>query len=165
MLGRAKNMKLRYKIGMGVATGAAVLAGGGAAFAYFTSTGSGSGTGAVGSTQALTIHQASVTYNGPGSTTSLMPGDTATVTFTLDNPGGNEYVGAIKLANWTSDKTGCDSTSQPTWITMTDVSVTKDYGHGLAQAVTNSGTIKFNDTAGSQDACQGANLTFNYTSN
>ncbi|HWE55773.1 MAG TPA: hypothetical protein VG435_09680 [Acidimicrobiales bacterium] len=48
MLGRVKNMKLRYKIGAGVATAAAVVAGGGAAFAYFTTTGSNTGTASTG---------------------------------------------------------------------------------------------------------------------
>ena len=165
MLGRIKNMKLRYKVGVGVATGAALLGGGGAAFAYFTSTGSGTGTGTVGSSQALTINQASITYNGPGSTTALTPGDTATVSFTVDNPGGNEYVQNISLASWTSDKTGCDSTTDPTWITMPAVTVNHDFGHGNTQAVTGNGTITFNDLSVSQNACQGATLTFNYSSN
>jgi hypothetical protein len=150
---------------IGLAAGLA-LGAGGAAFAYFTSTGAGTGTGTVGSSSAVTVVQDSITYNGPsdGLGTSLKPGDTATVAFGITNPGGNEHVGAIHLASWTSDKTGCDSTSQPTWITMPDVTVNQDFGTGTDQTTGDTGTITFNDL-GNQDVCQGASLTFSYTSN
>ena len=35
-----------------------------------------------------------------------MPGDTATVSFSITNPGGNQFVNAIHLASWTSNKFG-----------------------------------------------------------
>ena len=169
MLGRIKNMKLRYKVGMGVATGAAILGGGGAAFAYFTTTGSGTGTGTVGSSQALTIHQTGIVYGNAGNDNALVPGTSATVTFTVDNPSsGHQQLGTIHLQSWSSNKAGCNSSAdngaETTWITMPDVAVNQDYAPGSGQAVTPTGTITFNNLATTdQSACKGATLTFNYT--
>lgn len=136
----------------------------GAAFAYFTTTGGGTGTGAVGSPSALVIHQASIAYsNDP--TNALLPGTSATVTFTVDNPSsGNQQLGTISLASWTSDKAGCNSVTQPTWITMVPDVVNTDYAPGSSQAVSGSSVITFNNTETPQNACVGAVLTFTYAS-
>ena len=101
MLGRAKNMKLRYKIGMGVATGAAVLAGGGAAFAYFTTTGSGTGQGAVGTATSWTVTAA--TESG-----TIYPGQgTETIGYTVTNPGsGYQELNTLSVAVNTVSSTG-----------------------------------------------------------
>lgn len=151
-----------------VMAGVAAVAGGGiVAVAYFTTTGSGSGSGSVGTSSAMTVHQATITYSNPApADNALMPGTSATVTFTVDNPSsGQQYVNAISLASWTSNKTGCDSVTHSTWITMPDVSVAHDYAPSNGQTVTPTGTITFNDLAVDQSVCKGATLTFSYTSN
>ena len=84
MLGRIKNMKWQYKVGVGVATGAAIIAGGGAAFAYFTATGSNtSGAASVGTSRSWTI-------NSPTPTgTDLYPDQgSETFAFVVTNAGG-----------------------------------------------------------------------------
>lgn len=140
-----------------------------AAFAYFTSTGSGSGTGATGSSQAVTVVQDSIAYNGPGGSTNLMPGDTATVAFGITNPGGNEYVASISLASWTSNTPlTCDSslTGQSGWFTMGTVTVGADFAHGTDLTTGKTGTITFNDDpTHDQTPCAGKTITFSYSSN
>jgi hypothetical protein len=147
----------------------------GTAVAYFTSSGSGTGTGTVGSSQALTISQSGITYNGPGGTADtpndFQPGDTASVTWTVSNTGGHENVNKVSLASWTSTTAGCNSTdtylgnSESGWFTMSAVTEGQDVPNGGPTALTNGGTITFVNQAYSQDICQGAAITFNYTSN
>jgi|HubBroStandDraft_6_1064221.scaffolds.fasta_scaffold589032_1 hypothetical protein len=151
---------------IGLAAGLA-LGGAGAAFAYFTSAGSGTGQASTGTSQTVTVVQDSIAYNGPASTSVFMPGDTATVAFGITNPGGNQEVGAIHLASWTSNSPStCDSTvgSESGWFTMPDVNVSHDFGHGTDQTTGDTGTITFNDL-GVQDACAGKTITFTYSSN
>jgi hypothetical protein len=150
-------------VAIGLAAGL-TLGAAGAAFAYFTSTGSGSGSGTVGTSQSVTVVQDSIAYNAP-STSNLVPGSTATVAFGITNTHGNEYVGSIHLASWTSSVTGCDSTTDPGWITMPDVTVNQNFPNGNDQTTGDTGTITFNDLNTNQNVCQGASLTFNYTSN
>ena len=140
-----------------VALGAAgLLALAGIAYAYFTSTGSGTGTATVGTAQAVTLH-------GTAATT-LFPGTSSTVTFTVDNPSaGTQRVGTIHLASVTTDAAhtpGCVTTD----FTMPDVGVNQSFPNGSGQTVTASGTLTMANT-GVQDACQGAPLTLNLTSN
>ena len=151
----------------GVAISAAVttmLAASIGAYAYFTTTGAGSGSGTVGSSKALVIHQAGITYsNAPENT--LMPGTSATVTFTVDNPSSaNQQLGTISVSSITTDAghPGCDTATNPTWFSTTTDAVDHDYAPGPGQAVTGSITVTFNDLNVSQDACKGAPLTFHY---
>jgi hypothetical protein len=157
-----KKFSLKKKLAAAVGA-AAIIAGAGVSYAYFTTTGSGSGSGATGTSSNLTLHQDTITYsNAPAN--NLVPGTSATVSFKVDNgSSGHQQLGTIKLANWTSDKTGCDSAAQPTWITMPDVPVNVDYAPGAGQIVTPTGTITFNNLAVAQDACKSASLTFNYS--
>jgi hypothetical protein len=154
----------------GIAAIAAAAMGVGA-FAYFTSTGSGSGNGTSGTSQAVTVAQDSITYNGPSGPTpyaSMAPGDTATVAFGITNPGGNEYVNQITLASWTSSNASvCASTvgSESSWFTMPAVSVGTDFPHGTDMTTGKTGTITFNDVNAIQNACAGLTITFNYSSN
>ena len=68
------------------AVGALVVAG--VAYAYFTSTGSGTGTATVGSSSTVTLH-ATIS-------TTLYPGSSSPVSFTVDNPSsGAQRVGTI----------------------------------------------------------------------
>ena len=143
-----------------VAIGALAVAAG--AYAYFTSTGSGTATATVGSGSAVTI-------KGTVSST-LYPGGSSPVTFTVDNPSSAaQRVGTITLASISVDAghSTCSKviTGGNPDFAMVAVVVNKTYGTGTNQAVTPTGTLTMNDTGVSQDACQGATLTLNLTSN
>ena len=132
------------------------------AYAYFTTTGSGTGSGTVGTNTALAINQAAISYSSPEN--ALMPGTSATVTFTVDNAStGHQQLGTIAVSSITTDlaHAGCDSTN-PTWFSTTTDVVNHDYAPGLAQAVSGSITISFNNLNVNQDVCKGAPLTFHY---
>jgi hypothetical protein len=167
-----------------VAAGAAIaltLGISGAAFAYFTSSGSGTGAGKTGSSQAVTVVQDSINYNNGGTSGSLspinfQPGDTAVVAFAITNPGGNEYVNTISLTGWTSNVAGCNSTDTDTadapstnseagWFTMSPVTVAQQFAHGTDETTGDTGTITFVNEPYIQNVCQGAAITFDYTSN
>jgi hypothetical protein len=145
---------------------AALAAGaGGAAFAYFTTSGSGSGNASVGTSTALVINQDSLTYSNGA---NLLPGTSATATFTADNPStGHQLLDTISVTSITSDKALCNTTDNPSWFDISDTNVVNaDYAPGNGQAVTGDLTVTFvNDTLASQDACKGAALTINYASN
>jgi hypothetical protein len=139
-----------------------VLAVAAVAYAYFTSTGSGTATATVGSSSAVTI-------KGTVSST-LYPGGSSPVTFTIDNPSsGAQRVGTITLASISVDA-GHSTCSKVVGggtpdFTMVGVAVNKVFPAGNGQAVTPTGTLTMNDTGVSQDPCQGATLTLNLTSN
>jgi hypothetical protein len=140
----------------------AVLAVAGVAYAYFTSTGSGTATATVGSGSAVAI-KGTVASN-------LYPGGSSNVTFTIDNPSsGAQRVGTITLASIAVDAghSTCSKviTGGTPDFTMASVVVNKVFASGNGQTVTPTGTLAMNDTGVSQDACQGATLTLNLTSN
>jgi hypothetical protein len=122
------------------------------AFAFFQAPGGGSGDASVGSASAIEL---SATTAG-----DLYPGGPARpVTITMDNPGsGNQFVDTVTLASVTSDKANCDTSA----FTMADVAVNSDIAAG--QTVSRTGSLTMAN-AGDQDACQGAALTLNLTSN
>lgn len=158
-----------------------VLLTAGAAVAYFSTSGSGTGTAAVGTSSALTLH------GTVGST--LYPGVSGTVSFTVDNPSsGHQQLGTIHLAtvkacvgagsSWNgsscsnsgteastceSVETGSSDTNTANFW-MADVVSSQDFGNGNGQPVTATGTLKMNDLSSNQDACKNANLTLNFTS-
>jgi hypothetical protein len=150
---RRFTMKKRVLIPVSIVT---VLIVAGAAIAYFTSTGSGTATATVGSGSAVTLH-------GTAATT-LYPGTTSSVSFTVDNPSaGAQRVGTIHLASVSTDAghSGCVLTD----FTMPDVVANQSFPNGNGQAVTATGTLTMANTGVSQNACQGAPLTLNLTSN
>jgi hypothetical protein len=159
---------------IGLAAGL-VLGIAGAAVAYFSSTGSGTGSGLVGSSHALTINQTGITYNGPGGTSDtpkdFQPGDTSSVTWSVTNTGGSQAVNSVSLASWTSNVAGCDSTmsynghAESGWFSMPTVSESNQDVPTGTTALANGGTITFNDEPYAQDICEGAAITFSYTSN
>jgi len=161
-------MRRLFNTKRGVAISAAVaamLAASIGAYAYFTTTGAGSGSGTVGTSSALVIHEAGITYSNAGSDNALMPGTSATVTFTVDNlSSANQQLGTISVSSITTDAghLGCDTTSNPTWFSTTTDVVNHDYAPGNTQLVSGSITVTFNDLAVSQDVCKGAPLTFHY---
>jgi hypothetical protein len=127
-----------------------------AAIAYFTTTGSGTATATVGSSSAVTLHGTA------GST--LYPGTSSTVSFTVDNPSpGTQRVGTIHLASVATDV--AHSACVVADFTMPDVAANQSFGNGSGQTVTATGTLTMANTGVSQDACQGAPLTLNLTSN
>ena len=153
----------------------------GIAYAYFSASGSGTAAATVGTSSALTLH---------GSVAStLYPGVSSGVTFTVDNPSsGHRELGTVHLASvkacvgtgssWNgsscsnsgTEATTCESVETGSSDTntgnfwMADVAANQDFASGIGQSVTATGTLKMNDLSTSQDACKNANLTLNLTS-
>lgn len=150
--------KKRLILLVGVVAAALSLAAG--AFAYFTSNGAGSGTGAVGSASPIAITASPIAQQ-------LYPGGpTATVNINVTNNGsGSQYVNAVQLASITTSASGCDTgiTGQTPAFSMSNVTVQQTVPAG--QSVQVQGALAMNDTGEDQDACQGAPLTLNFTSN
>jgi hypothetical protein len=154
-----RNTKKRALLALGTTIALALA---GVAYAYFTSTGSGTGTATVGSSSTLTLH-ATVT-------STLYPGVSSPVTFTVDNPSaGSERIGTISLSSITVDAghSTCSTvlTGGNPDFTMPAVTVDHTYPPGNGQAVTPGGTLTMNETGVSQDACQGATLTLHVVNN
>jgi hypothetical protein len=146
--------RLTTKRSIAISTVALVIVA--AAIAYFTSIGSGTGTASGGNSQAVTLH-ATVSQ-------SLYPGTSSPVSFTVDNPStGHQRVGTVHLASIAAD--AGHSTCNTADFSMPDVVANQDFGSGNGQAVTAGGTLSMANTGVSQDACQGATLTLNLTSN
>ena len=128
------------------------LAIGGIAYAYFSSTGSGTGTASVGSSSALTIHASAPT--------TLYPGTSSTVSFTVDNPSpGHKRIGTIHLAS-VDTPASCSAAD----FTMPDVTANQDVASGNGIAITATGTLTMANN-GNQDACQAGTITLHLTSN
>jgi hypothetical protein len=134
-----------------LALAAAAAVGG---YAYFTSTGSGTGSATVGTSSNVTLYGTT--------TTTLYPGTSTEVDFTVDNPSsGHQYVATIHLSSVTTDSahSGCVMSD----FTMPDVTVNQDFPTGNGQAVIAQGTLTMANN-GNQDACKGAPLTLNLSS-
>jgi len=152
MLGRIKDMKLRYKIAAGAATGVMILGGGGAAFAYFTTTGSGSGTAATGNSTGLTITQTN-TVSG------LTPGGgPQTIDFSISNPHGNgaQNLGAVTVTvtHVTSGNLASEACDTSMYVPTLSAAVGTIADGGTA---TGTATISMTDDTNNQDNCQAAN--------
>ena len=146
---------LKHKIAA-LATAATIVGGSGVALAYFTTTGSGTGAGTAGTSTALVLHGSAPT--------SLYPGTTSPVSFTVDNSSpGHQYVATIKLVSVSTDSAhaACDVTK----FTMPDVVANQDVASGSGIAITAGGTLTMLNSPTSQDACKGAPLTLHLTSN
>jgi hypothetical protein len=153
------------------------LAGG--AYAYFTATGSGTGTDTVGTSSTLTVA-------GTAAST-LYPGTSSTVNFTVTNPSsGHQRLGTISLSgihactgtgsswngaacsNGGTEQTTCESYDSSTSSTVDDFSMqnvvsNQDFGPGNNQTVTATGTLAMNNLNANQNSCQGANITLSFT--
>lgn len=134
------------------------------ALAYFSATGTGNIAGAQVSTTASTVSLSlgggtSFTYAG-GSTSALVPGGTVTFPVSascLTNCPG--FVSSIRLAGFTSDKTGCDSVTLPGSFTAPNLGVNATVS--VSGASVGSMTVTFvNLPSTNQNACLGAILTF-----
>jgi len=169
-----KDMKLRYKVGVGVVTGASIVGMAGGAFAYFTGSGSGNGTASVGSTATWTVAQS-------GSASGAMyPGaGTSTVTFTATNS-GTGYQGIDGASQLTVSINAAQSGANAgditvggtavagclaSWFTPTLGTPTPAYGTTVAPTtgtysipvnVTMSNAVDGSGNGINQDACKGA---------
>jgi hypothetical protein len=156
-MGRITHKRALLALGCTLAVAFAAVA-----YAYFTSNGSGTGTASVGTASAVTL-KATVT-------SSLYPGSSSPVSFTVDNPSsGSQRVGTISLTSISVDSghSACSTAlggGNPDF-SMPAVTVNKTFAPGNGQAVTQTGTLTMNETGVNQDACQGATLTLNLTSN
>jgi hypothetical protein len=152
-------LRKRVLIPLCIAGGLAVA---GVAMAYFTSAGSGTGTATVGTSSNVTLHGAVAG--------TLYPGASATVNFTVDNPSpGSALVGTVHLESITPDAghSACSTviTGGNPDFTMPDAVVNQSFPNGNGQAVATTGTLTMRETGVNQNACQGATLTLNLTSN
>lgn len=151
-----KRFRKRTWLLVGLAVAVALAAAG--AYAYWTTTGSGSGSAAVAS------GNGTVVLHGTAPT-DLYPGGSSNVTFTADNAGtSNLFVGTIHLASVSAD--GGHSSCVTSDFTMPDVTSNTVVNAGATgQALTGTGTLSYANTTANQDACKGATLTLNLTSN
>jgi hypothetical protein len=139
---------LRKRILVPVAAIAA-LAIAGVAFAYFTSSGTGSGTGAVGTDAGVTIDNVTIT-------STLYPGVSSGVRFTITNTSANTPVQVGKVIADTSFGTtgvdGLDARCDASAFTFADVTVNREIPAG--GSLDASGTLRFADTGSNQNACE-----------
>jgi hypothetical protein len=127
------------------------------AYAYFTTTGAGTGAATVGTSSAVVLHGVAPT--------TLYPGTSSIVTFTVDNPSsGHQLVNKIHLVSVSTDlgHSSCVMTD----YTMPDVNANQDVDAGDGTAIAATGTLTFNNNAAaSQDGCKDAPLTLHLSSN
>jgi len=148
----AKLCTRRRLIVLAAVAAAVGLAGG--AFAYFTSTGSGTGSATVGSSSNIQLSSPTVGPLYPG-------GPDVPVTVTIHNPGsGNEYVATI---SGTIADGGAGNNCSGSWFTVAPIVFDTDVAGGASP--TASTTVTMADSGTNQDACQGATLTINWSSN
>jgi hypothetical protein len=151
-----KLVRKRYVVAVVSAIAALALAGG--AYAFWTTTGAGTGSASVASSNGtLVLHGVAAD--------ALTPGGSSSVSFTADNANTSSLeVGTISLDSVSLDAghSACDVSdfSMPDVVSSTQVPAgASDY------ALSGSGTLSMADTALNQDACKGASLTLNLSSN
>ncbi|HEX6394107.1 MAG TPA: hypothetical protein VFZ97_11745 [Acidimicrobiales bacterium] len=189
-MSKFSNLKLRHKIGVGVATGAAVLgAAGGGAFAYWGSSGSGTGSASTDTAHSsLTYSNTTISGLGPGVAA-------ATFTATVGNTGTqNSYVSSLsayltvtetasEIALWGDPSTSSAGSQGTYYCSSADYTLdgtagtsssskqalnwtAQDINHGSQASNNGTDTVGFKDLPTTdQDACQGATVTIHYSSN
>ncbi|MDP9885002.1 hypothetical protein J2W21_002520 [Sinomonas atrocyanea] len=147
-------LSLKRKAAIAVATVGLVGIGGTAAIAYWTTTGTGTGNAAASAGGQTVVLHASYAAG-------LTPGQNTAVTYTADNANDSStVVGALTATVATSD-----AKCLPAWFTVTaDTSNTNVAAKSTGTRV-GTGTLTFLDDAANQDACKGATITVNVTSN
>ena len=153
-------MNLNKKIAaLAVATG--IIGTTGVAYAYWTTTGSGEGSATAAASNGTLVLHADVADG-------IYPGGSVSVTFTADNDSATRlFAGTIHLesveAEEASGVTGeCDVAD----FSMVDVesnTIVAEKTDGVALAGT--GTLLFANSDVNQDACKGAEITLNVSSN
>jgi hypothetical protein len=159
-MSKFKNMKLRYKIGAGVATGATLIAAGGLAFAAWTTSGSGSG-----SAIAYTNQTSTVTASASTADTSLWPGNTTATAlhFTVNNP--NPY--SVTFTTFSGGSiTSVDGPHTTAGCATSDFQLTGTSGNldssvvALAGDTADAGSVSILEMKSTApNACQGATVT------
>ena len=130
----------------------ATLALAASAWAYFSSTGSGTGSATVGSSAQVSLSSDAVSGLYPG-------GADVPVTVHVANPGsGAEYVGTI--SGTVADNGGCLGS----WFQVDPVAYNSDVAANSSGADAPT-AVRMLDSGANQDACQGATLTINWSSN
>jgi len=123
-------------------------------YAYFSSTGSGSGTASVGTSSNIQLSSPLVGTLYPG-------GAAVPVTVTIHNPGtGQEYVGTISGA---VQNGGTGGNCLGSWFTVAPITYNAEVAGGASP--TANTTVTMIDSGSNQDACQGATMTINWSSN
>jgi hypothetical protein len=129
------------------------------AYAYWSTTGSGSGTATVGSSNGtVTLH---ATVAAP----AIVPGEHRDVTFTADNAGATDLqVGTISLDSIDVDSghATCDVSDFSMVAVSSNSTVLAGADH---QTISGTGSLVYANSGSNQDACKGATLTLNLTSN
>jgi hypothetical protein len=147
-------MTKKTKAVLALASAGMLSVGGAAAFAYWTTTGAGTGSAAAsagGGT--VTLHSSFAA--------GLAPGQSAAVTYTADNSSDTSTVVGALSASVATSVPQCD----PGWFSVTAVTGNATVGSHTTGTTVGTGTLKFNDSALNQDACKGATITVNVTSN
>ena len=147
-------MRRFSKKSVAAATAALVLVGGGAAYAYWTTTGSGTGSATAASSNGTIVLHASFADG-------LTPGASEPVVFTADNTNSSSLQVGTITSVVTTNVAGCLAADFSVPAVLSNTTVTA----GATGAAVGSGTISFQDTAVSQDACKGAVITITATSN
>lgn len=134
----------------------AALAVAGIAVAYFTASGTGSGTATVGSAAGVTI--TNVTFDS-----TLYPGGSTTVRFTINNGSSDTAVSVDKVVAdtgaGTNGITGVTGNCLASDFTFGDVTVGRSIAAG--SSVDATGTLRLADSSANQDDCQGASPVLN----
>jgi hypothetical protein len=139
------------------------------AYAYFTNSGTGTGSATVGTSVAATITGTSSANLYPG-------GPSVPVSITVKNNGsGHQFVDTVHFVSADAFSgpgftnpipvgvgAGKCDTSQ---FSMADVVVGEDLAAGATSTIHTGSLFMANDAAHTQDACQGATLRLNLTSN
>ena len=172
------DMKLRYKIGVGVITGAAVLGMAGGAFAYFTgANGTGSGQASVGTSSAWQVAETAVSIEKVYPDAAIGGANVITNRYTVSNPGdGSQYLASVTISVAKSDGTEWSSqtdTNKPA-CTASDFSVggeavgtahvdtTAAGTFTSGQSKTEPVTVEMIDNGLNQDNCQGVTVPLYY---
>lgn len=141
---------MRKRILVPVAT-IAVLAIAGVALAYFTSSGTGSGTASVGTDAGVTISPVTIG-------TTLYPGGSSTVSFTVNNTSSDASAKVDKVvADTTAGTNGI--TGLPAGCEAADFhfgNVTVNTDIPANGSTSSSGTLSMDNSPANQDACKGA---------
>jgi hypothetical protein len=132
------------------------LAVAGIAVAYFTATGTGSGTATVGTDSGVTITD--VTFDS-----TLYPGGSTVVRFTINNPSSDTSVSVDEVVAdtnaGTNGITGLPAGCEASDFTFADVTV--DEAIAAGRSTTATGRLEMANTASNQDACKDASPVLN----
>lgn len=174
-MSKFSNMKLRYKVGVGVATTAAIAGMAGGAFAYWTQTSTGSGTATTGSQTAYSVAGSNAINLTPGASQDLTAVVTNAGPLSAPVPGhvhvditsvsGQSTIAGLPLCT-VADYALSNSGDMTTTATGPLAHAATASYSGVAVSMVNRQDTVAGDGSGNQDNCQGAtvHLTFSAAS-